>query len=127
MITFSEDLGAGAIVTVTTYAWVVPSSAVTVYVTDFVKSLAVEPLIWVIKPTLTLAFAEAVKVATNFVTSVPKGTVAVMFVPEIVAATTGVNPSKLNVLITFSEDLDIETIKLTFDNKLVQPFSVWVT
>ena len=45
LITFSEDLGAGAIVTVTTYSWVVPSSAVTVYVTDFVKSLAVEPLI----------------------------------------------------------------------------------
>ena len=30
LITFSEDLGAGAIVTVDTYSWVVPSSAVTV-------------------------------------------------------------------------------------------------
>ena len=47
-----------------------------------------------------------------------------MFVPETEATTTGFNPSKLNVLITFSEDLGIETIKLTFDNKLVQPFSV---
>ena len=45
LITFSEEFGVVATFTITTYSCVVPSSAVTVYITDFVKSLAVEPLI----------------------------------------------------------------------------------
>ena len=86
--------------------------------------MAVEPLVCGIDPILTVAFAEVVKVATNFETTVPYGKVAVIVVSFIVAGIVGVNPSKLNALITFSEDFGIETIKLTFDNKLVQPFSV---
>ena len=77
-----------------------------------------EPLVCGIDPILTVALVEAVKVATNFVTSVPKGTVAVMFVPETEATTTGVNPSKLNVLITFSEDLGAGAIVTIKDNSI---------
>ena len=86
----------------------------TVYVTDFVKSLPFEPLVCSEDPILIVAFAEAVKVATNFETTVPYGTVAVIVVSFIVAIMFGVNPVNPNAVIDFSEDLGaVPTVTIT--------------
>ena len=96
----------------------------TVYVTDFVKSLAVEPLNWVIEPTLTFAFAEAVKVATNFETSVPYGTFTVIVVSFIVASIVVLNPVNPNAVIAFSVFLAIVNVT---EYVCVVPFSAVTT
>ena len=62
----------------------------------------VTPLTWVTPPEVIVAFGEIVNVGTRLFTFVPKGTVAVIFVPEIVAVTIGFKPLKLNVVIAFS-------------------------
>jgi len=77
----------GPIVTVTVYAWFVPSAAVTVYITALVKSL-VESL-----EGLTDAPAETVMVGTKAVTSVPLGAVTLTAVSLIVPVTSEDNAS----------------------------------
>jgi len=61
--------------TVTVYACALPSSAVTVYVTAFVKLFSVVPLVCAVLPTVTLALSLHVNVATSAVTVVPYGTI----------------------------------------------------
>ena len=73
-----------------------------------------EPLVCDEDPILTVAFAEAVKVATNFVIFVPVGTVAVIVVSFIVAIMFGVSPVNPNAVIAFSEDLGaVPTVTIT--------------
>ena len=77
----------------------VPSSAVTVYVTGFVKSCMAPDA------GETVAFAEVVMVVTSFVTSVPAVTVAemVLAAASTVAFTAGLRALKANADIAFSE------------------------
>lgn len=70
------------------------------YVTAFVKSFAVVPLVCVVAPTLTLDKAEFVNEATNAVTLVPKGTVIAIFVPVITPVAEG--EEKLKAVISFA-------------------------
>ena len=91
-------LGAVLILTVTTYVFIVPSSAVTVYVSGDAKVFGVDPLVCVVDPTVTVAFADAVNVATRFVTFVFAGTVNVMLVPLKLPDTAGF--VKLNAVIS---------------------------
>ena len=69
--------GFRALVTVTVYAAVVLSVAVTVYTTGLVKLFAVVLLVWSVVPTFTLA-PVVVNVATRAVTFVPNGMVTAM-------------------------------------------------
>ena len=84
--------------TVTIYVFTVPSSAVTVYVSGDAKVFGVAPLVCKVLPTFTDAFADAVNVATRFVTFVFAGTVNVMLVPLKLPDTAGF--VKLNAVIS---------------------------
>src|SRR5512143_1265860 len=69
--------------------------------TGLVKLFAVVPLTCVVPPTATLA-PVVVNVATNAVTSVPKGTVTAMLVPLITPAAAGLVNE--NAVMAFAED-----------------------
>lgn len=71
-----------------------PSPAVTRYVTGEAKLLAVVPLICSALPAATLAPVVA-NVAIRAVTSVPEGTVAAIALPLIVARTSARSPGLL--------------------------------
>ncbi len=87
----------------------------TVYVTGFVKSLAVEPLVCVVEPTLTDA-PVVVKVATRCLTSVPEGTVTEMVCASwsMAPRTTGFSEWKLKAVIALAE-LGAEIVNATLE------------
>jgi hypothetical protein len=93
-----------ATVTVTVYAAVVPSAAVTVYGTGFVKSFGVTPLVCTVAPTITLA-PFVLNAAISAVTFVPYGTVTAMVfaVPLIVPAAGGLAKAKAVMAFTWED------------------------
>ena len=73
-----------------------PSCAVTVYVTGFVKSWAT------VDAGGTVASGEIVIVGTRPVTFVPFGTIALIFVPLTVPVTSGLRPPNENPVMSFA-------------------------
>ena len=65
--------------------------------------------------------ADELKLALRAVIFVPKGTVAVMLFPEIVAVIIGDNPSKLKAVMSFAELFGCITLTFTL-YFLVTPF-----
>jgi hypothetical protein len=93
-----------ATVTVAVYDAVVPSAAVTVYGTGFVKSFGVTPLVCTVAPTITLA-PFVLNAAISAVTFVPYGTVTAMVfaVPLIVPAAGGLAKAKAVMAFTWED------------------------
>jgi hypothetical protein len=111
-----------ATVTVTVYVAVDPSAAVTVYVTGFVKSFEVTPLVCAIPFTVT-DDPVVVNVAARFVTSVPLGSVTLILLPDITASVLFIE----NLVIDFDDDNATVTTTVYVDDDPSRAVTVYAT